>query len=234
MPFLKNEKQYWEHNNEFEMVLCLGDRFEMSAAVQAGIPFGIKFAHLYGGDTTLGAIDDTYRDQITLASFLHFTATDTHTKKVQNLTNQTDNIFTIGTISLNEIASFKPISRKELLTNYNISDNDYVLITFHPETIASLDNNLFAEEMKKSLLVIAESINLVVTMPNADTMGSLYREKLFELRDIIPNKIFLIENFGKLNYFSAMYHSKLLIGNTSSGIVEAASFETSQIIFGKP
>ncbi|AGC78680.1 GDP/UDP-N,N'-diacetylbacillosamine 2-epimerase (hydrolysing) [Nonlabens dokdonensis] len=216
--------EFWEHNHEYEMVFCLGDRFEMSAAVQAGIPFGIKFVHLYGGDTTLGAIDDIYRNQITLASFLHFTATEDHSKKIQKITNQVENIFTIGTISLNEIASFKPVSKKDLLTEYNIPVDDYVLVTFHPETIATEENELYAEEMKVSLLKIAESSNVVVTMPNADTMGSLYRDKLFETRSNKPDKIFLVENFGKKNYFSAMYHAKLLIGNTSSGIVEAASF----------
>ena len=78
--------------------------------------------------------------------------------------------------------------------------------------------------MKSALVSIAQDIFLVITMPNADTLGSVYRKQLEDLKTEYPNRVLLIENFGKTNYFSAMYYAKLLIGNTSSGIIEAASF----------
>jgi GDP/UDP-N,N'-diacetylbacillosamine 2-epimerase (hydrolysing) len=98
------------------------------------------------------------------------------------------------------------------------------LLTFHPETVAVKENIYFANEMKSALATIAEDIFLVITMPNADTLGSVYRKQLEDLKNEYPNRILLIENFGKTNYFSAMCYAKLLIGNTSSGIIEAASF----------
>ena len=78
--------------------------------------------------------------------------------------------------------------------------------------------------MKKALTVISEKINIIITMPNADTLGSLYRNELKDLKIKNPSTVFLIENFGKVNYFNAMYYAGILIGNTSSGIIEAASF----------
>lgn len=215
---------FWS-NNKYDLVFCLGDRFEMSAAVQAGIPFGVKFAHLHGGETTLGAIDNVYRHQITLASKLHFVATACFAKKISELIGTTDTIYDVGSLSLDNIKSFQPIDKKEFYTKFNIPSDDFVLITFHPETVSSTNNYQFAQEMKIALASISKNIFVVITMPNADTLGSFYRERLLSLKEENPKAILLIENFGKINYFSAMYYCKLLIGNTSSGIIEAASFE---------
>ena len=214
---------FWS-NNKYDLVFCLGDRFEMSAAVQAGIPFGVKFAHLHGGETTLGAIDNVYRHQITLASKLHFVATECFAKKVSELIGTSDTINDVGSLSLDNIKSFQPIDKKEFYTKFNIPSDDFVLVTFHPETVSSTNNYQFAQEMKIALATISKNIFVVITMPNADTLGSIFRERLLSLKEENPNSILLIENFGKINYFSAMYYSKLLIGNTSSGIIEAASF----------
>lgn len=215
--------EFWAIN-KFEIVFCLGDRFEMSAAVQAGIPFGVKFAHIHGGETTLGAIDNIYRHQITLASQIHFTSTSVYANKIVNLIGENKNVHTVGSLSLDEIKSYKPIEKKEFFKKFNIEDKYFALITFHPETISGIENNDFANEMKEALKEIAGNINLVITMPNADTLGSIYRKRLEELKEENPKKVILIENFGKANYFSAMFYAKILIGNTSSGIIEAASF----------
>lgn len=214
---------FWKMH-QYDLVLCLGDRFEMSAAVQAGIPFEVKFVHLHGGETTLGAIDNIYRHQITLASFLHFTATDTFSDKVASLTNSDHNIFTVGALSLSDIKSFIPVEKQTFYEKFIIPTEEFALVTFHPETIAADDNIQYAQEMKNALATISEKIFVVITMPNADTQGSIYREAIQKLKTERPEKILLIENFGKINYFSAMHYSKILIGNTSSGILEAASF----------
>jgi GDP/UDP-N,N'-diacetylbacillosamine 2-epimerase (hydrolysing) len=215
---------FWS-KNKYDLVFCLGDRFEMSAAIQAGIPFGVKFAHLHGGETTLGAIDNIYRHQITLASTLHFTSALVFKERVIQLTENEDFVFDVGSLSLDNIKSFQPIDKKIFYTNFNITKDDYVLVTFHPETVSSANNYQYAEVMKNALAMISKDIFVVITMPNADTLGSIYREKLLALKNENPNRILLIENFGKANYFSAMYYAKILIGNTSSGIIEAASFE---------
>lgn len=214
---------FWA-NNKFDLVFCLGDRFEMSAAVQAGIPFGVKFAHIHGGETTLGAIDNIYRHQITLASQIHFTSSDNYSNKVMSMIENQDNVHTVGALSLDEMSSFKPIEKDEFYSKYLIPISDYALVTFHPETVAANENVHYANEMKLALTAIAKELFLVITMPNADTLGTTYRQQLENLKKENPSQVLLIENFGKYNYFSAMYYAKLLIGNTSSGIIEAASF----------
>jgi GDP/UDP-N,N'-diacetylbacillosamine 2-epimerase (hydrolysing) len=210
--------------NKYDVVFCLGDRFEMSAAVQAGIPFGVNFAHIHGGETTLGAIDNIYRHQITLASKIHFTASKLYSEKIITLTDETKNVYTVGSLSLDEISHFMPIEKGVFYSKFSIPNEDYALLTFHPETVAVNENVHFAKEMKSALTELLQDVYLVITMPNADTLGTVYRQELEILKDEYPDRVLLIENFGKVNYFSAMYYAKLLIGNTSSGIIEAASF----------
>ena len=215
--------EFWA-NHTYDLVFCLGDRFEMSAAVQAGIPFGVKFAHIHGGETTLGAIDNVYRHQITLASKLHFTATDIFKNKVIDLIGSSENVFDIGSLSLNDIISFIPIDRDVFFEKFNIYKEEFALVTFHPETMSVHENIQYAKDMKNALETISKNIFVIVTMPNADTQGSVYREAINQLKKEFPERFLLIENFGKVNYFSAMHYAKILIGNTSSGILEAASF----------
>lgn len=214
---------FWQHN-KFDVVLCLGDRFEMSAAVQAGIPFNVKFAHLHGGETTLGAIDNIYRHQITLASNLHFTAGELFSDRVIELIGNNKNVYTVGSLSLNEIEKFQPIKRSEFYEKFKLPNKEFALITFHPETVNTEMNQHFASETRKALSQVASKLYLVITMPNADTMGSVFRMEIEQLKNEFSTQVLCIENFGKENYFSAMYYAKLLIGNTSSGIIEAASF----------
>lgn len=214
---------FWA-SHTFDSVLCLGDRFEMNAAVQAGIPFGVKFAHLHGGETTLGAIDNIYRHQITLAACLHFVATEMFKSKVIELTGNNKNIFNVGSLSLDNIDHFEAVDESIFYNQFKIPKANFALVTFQPETVASKDNLIYVHEMKIALSEIALDLNLVITMPNADTLGTSYRQVKTELKATYPNKIVLIENFGKKNYFSAMKYAQFLIGNTSSGIIEAASF----------
>lgn len=214
---------FWAHHH-YNLVFCLGDRFEMSAAVQSGIPFGVKFAHIHGGETTLGAIDNVYRHQITLASVLHFTATEEFKNKVTSLLETTEGISTVGSLSLDNLNSFIPIEKNIFYDTFRILNEDYALVTFHSETVSAKVNYQYAKSMRNALLKVAENLFLVITMPNADTLGSIYREEIIELKNELPERVLLIENFGKQNYFSAMHYSKILIGNTSSGILEAASF----------
>jgi GDP/UDP-N,N'-diacetylbacillosamine 2-epimerase (hydrolysing) len=214
---------FWQQN-KFHLILCLGDRFEMSAAVQAGIPFNVKYAHFHGGETTLGAIDNIYRHQITLASILHFTASEMFSERVIELIGSNKNVHTVGSLSLNEIENFIPINKTEFHEKFNIPNEDFALITFHPETVNTEMNQHFAYEMRKALLQIVSKLFLVITMPNADTQGYIYRIEIEKLKNEFPSQIVIVENFGKENYFSAIYYAKILIGNTSSGIIEAASF----------
>jgi GDP/UDP-N,N'-diacetylbacillosamine 2-epimerase (hydrolysing) len=214
---------YWSIN-KFDLVFCLGDRFEVSAAVQAGIPFGVKFAHLHGGETTLGAIDNIYRHQITLASKIHFSSTEAYKKRIESIIDNREHIYNVGSLSLDSIEEFQFMGEENFKNKFDLTNAPFVLITFHPETVKIDKNQEYALEMKSALKEMSNEYFLVITMPNADTNGKIFRNAIEELKTEIPQQVLCIENFGKTNYFNAMRYSEFLVGNTSSGIIEAASF----------
>lgn len=225
---------FWENNsNKFDWVFCLGDRFEMFAAVMAGLPYGVRFAHIHGGETTLGAIDNVFRHSITLASKLHFVATEAFADKVKALIDEDDNIVVSGALSLDNLADIKLLSRDEFLNKWNIDlAIPSILITIHPETVNAAQNHLYIEEVISALNELKDNYQLIITMPNTDTYGSVYRNAFKELEKNDPDKIKLIENFGIQSYFTCMKEARLMLGNTSSGIIEAASFHKYVINIG--
>lgn len=228
---VKKFAAFWEKNT-YDLVFALGDRFEMSAAVQSSIPYEIKLAHIHGGETTLGAIDNIFRHQITIASEIHFVSNNQNKLRVISLIGNKNKIYNIGSLSLNNIEKFKPFDKLLFLKKFKIPNSPFALATFHPETVSLNDNLSHVKEMKIALKSLSKKINLVITMPNADTLGSLYRSELNNLRNQNSKSIILIENFGKINYFNAMHFAKILIGNSSSGIIEAASFNKHVINVG--
>lgn len=215
--------EFW-NENIFDLVFCLGDRFEMSAAVQSSIPFRVKLAHFHGGETTLGAIDNIYRHQISLASQLHFVATEGFLDKVRSIIGDSKRIFNVGALSLDGINKIELPNWDDIIKLYDIPSKEFILTTFHPETLFPKKNKVYIKTICHVLNELCKKFHLVITLPNADTMGNLYRRSFILLKDENPLNITLIENFGKYNYFAAMKASKFIIGNSSSAILEAASF----------
>ena len=223
---------YWKEN-KFHCVLATGDRFEMSAAVQAGIPYGVLFAHLHGGETTLGAIDNIYRHQITLASKMHFVASDVFRDKVTEIVGCSSNVFNVGALSLDGVNELILPDWDDVRYKFGIPDKSFILVTLHPETIEVEKNELYSSITFETLAELCQPYQIIITMANADTMGKYYRDMAFKLKKKFSDSITLVDNFGKENYFSAMKSSKFLLGNTSSGIIEAASFRKFVINLGK-
>lgn len=218
---------FWSNYKEvFDYVLCLGDRFEMAAAVASGIPFNLRFVHFHGGETTLGAIDNIYRHFITLASTIHLVSTDQFKKRVTEITGSDGrNCFVVGSLSLANLRDAKILKPLEFKQKWNIDlIEKFILVTVHPETVAAEKNLQFADELFKILEYLSKEWQIVITMPNADTDGTLFREMFHRLKNQHSNKIHLIENFGTVSYFTCLKYADFLLGNTSSGIIEAASF----------
>jgi GDP/UDP-N,N'-diacetylbacillosamine 2-epimerase (hydrolysing) len=218
--------EFWKtHQNDFDWVFVLGDRYEMAAAVAASIPFSIPFAHLHGGETTLGAIDDIYRHSITHASKKHFVSTEEYAARVKKLKGQDADVTVCGSLSLDNLYDMAFLTSQQFIEKWNIDLNTpFLLVTVHPETIAYDKNALYAKEVCKALDVLSQNYRIVITMPNADTLGGVYRETFLKLKVRHENRIHLIENFGTLSYFSCLKYTSLVLGNSSSAIVEAASF----------
>ncbi len=217
---------FWKsHTREFDVVFCLGDRFEMAAAVAAGIPYSIKFAHIHGGETTLGAIDNIYRHSITLASTFHFVATEAFRIRVLELVKENPLCHVTGALSLDNLDEIRFLDSDRFFNLWGIDlKKRSILVTIHPETVASEKNAEYAKVSKETLIRLSNDFQVIVTLPNADTNGSVFRAMFAELKNEKPESIFLVENFGTQSFFTCMHYVDFVFGNSSSGIIEAASF----------
>lgn len=215
---------FWKENkDEFDVVLCLGDRYEMFAAVLSGIPFQIKFAHIHGGETTLGAIDNIFRNSITLASAYHFVTTDKFKIRVAELTSLNENIYVSGALGIDNIMTIPLYKVNEFHNKYEINlSNETILVTYHPETVDYKLNKQYINELIK-VIKINTDYQFLITMPNNDTTGSIVREELTKQLNMYKH-VWFYENLGSRGYLTAMKYCSFLLGNTSSGIIEAASF----------
>jgi GDP/UDP-N,N'-diacetylbacillosamine 2-epimerase (hydrolysing) len=212
----------WQ-NESFDLVFALGDRFEMFAAVASGVPFNIKFAHIHGGETTKGAIDDAFRHSITQMSNLHFACTEIYRQRVVELTGSEKHAYNTGALGLDNLRSIQFLSEEEFKLIHGIDLNTpTILTTVHPETISFENNSHYIEELIAAFDQL-QDFQFVITMPNADTSGLIIREKLM-VYAAENKRIKLVENFGTLGYLSCMKLCRMMLGNTSSGFFEASYF----------
>lgn len=210
-------------HNKTDLIICLGDRYEMFAAVSASVPFNIPVAHFYSGETTLGAIDNKFRHAITQMATYHFTATEQYAQKVAQLTGGNPHIYNVGALSLDNLQNIHLLDKTEFESACHINmHNKTILVTFHPETVSAEMNITYARELISALK--KTDYQIIITMPNADTMGHKIRAELLSFAQQNQGRVFAIENFGTQGYFSCMALCSFLLGNTSSGIIEAASF----------
>ena len=220
---------FWS-TNHFDLILCLGDRYEMFAAISASIPFNIPIAHISGGEETLGAIDNVYRHSLSVMSKFHFTNTQKNAERVKQITGSSKNIYHTGSLAIDNVNDTKLYNSNEFKELFNFElDQPFILFTFHPETVDYEMNKEYAKIIENLLIDI--KYNVLVTMPNADTMGGVIRDALYKAADKNKN-ICLIESLGSKGYYTALKNSILVLGNSSSGIVEAASFSKYVINLG--
>ncbi|MDA8692820.1 UDP-N-acetylglucosamine 2-epimerase [Saprospiraceae bacterium] len=209
--------------DKLDLVIALGDRYEMFAAVAASIPFNLRIAHIHGGETTKGAIDNKFRHSITLMSELHFTCSDLYSSRIKELIGHECPVYNVGALSLDNLSNMDLLSVDQFRKEFNIDLSiPTVLSTFHPETVSVKMNENYAKVLVDVFEELSKDFQIVITMPNADTMGSLIRD-FFTKLSVSNDRVICVENFGSLGYFSCMKHCFFILGNSSSGIVEAAT-----------
>lgn len=214
----------WAREN-YDLIIVLGDRYEMFAAIASSVPFNTPVAHLHGGETTLGAIDDKFRHAITAMSAYHFTSTEGHKKRVTDILGHSDHVYNVGALALDNIKNLPLLSIGEFKEKFGIDlSRPTILSTFHPETVSVEKNIDFIHEVLNSFDEL-QQWQVIITMPNADTMGSQVRQIIQDyLAKRNDGRIVGVETLGMTGYYSAMKYCDFLLGNTSSGIIEAASF----------
>jgi UDP-hydrolysing UDP-N-acetyl-D-glucosamine 2-epimerase len=205
-----------------DILLVLGDRFEMHAAVVAALPFKIPVAHIHGGESTEGAMDDAVRHSITKLSHLHFVATEEYRRRVLQMGEEPWRVIVSGAPGLDNLHSIKLLDRQELGAHSGLRlDSDPLLVTFHPVT---LEYERTEGQVRELLEALGEcGLPIVFTMPNADTNGRVIIRMLDEFIQSHPQAQ-LVENLGTQRYFSLMAIAAAMVGNSSSGIIEAPSF----------
>ena len=213
-----------------DILVVLGDRFEMYAAAVAALPFKIPIAHIHGGEVTQGALDDALRHSMTKLSHLHFVATEGYARRVIQLGEEPWRVVVSGAPGLDNLNTFPLLPAHEIEEKFGLRlDVPPLLVTFHPVTLEYEQTEYQMEELLAALDMI--DMPIVFTMPNADTRNSVIRRMIadfVEAHDAAQS----VENFGRQGYFSMMALAAALVGNSSSGIIEASSFKLPVVNIG--
>jgi len=201
-------------------LLVLGDRFEsFGAAISAHI-LGIKIIHLHGGETSLGALDDKLRHAISQLSSLHFTSSDIHMKKVSDILGSSEGVFNVGPMVIDGLLNLKNISKEQFQNKTGfIFSQINLLITFHPETLSADFGISGFENLLKSLENY--NCNILFTAPNADTGSKYILDKIIKFISKNEKRYFYIPSLGQDLYLNALLLFDCIVGNSSSGIIEA-------------
>ncbi len=215
-----------------DILLVLGDRFEMHAAALAALPFKIPVAHIHGGELTQGAIDDALRHSITKLSHLHFVSTQEYAHRVIQMGEEPWRVTVSGAPSLDNLKAVKLLSRAEIEMRFGVhlGEGPFLLVTYHPVTLEFEHTRRHTEELLAALEM--SGLPVIFTMPNADTQGRLIRTLIREYVQAHPNAQ-AVESLGTQGYFSLMAQAAAMIGNSSSGIIEAPSFHLPVVNIGE-
>lgn len=216
--------------NAIDLLIVLGDRYEILPVVTAAALFSIPVAHISGGDITTGVIDDQIRHAVTKMSHLHFPGTQKSAETIKQLGEDPTRVHPVGELSLDRIRTLETIEWKKLESNLDLSSSDIVICTFHPETI---DKGVGSHFVRKLLEALASkgSYEIMVTGANSDPGGHEINQACKELAQKVKNIHFEM-SLGQIRYFSLLKYAKLMIGNSSSGIVEAKLFDLPVINIG--
>ena len=210
------------HDLAPELLLVLGDRFEILAAATAAALMRIPVAHIHGGEATEGAIDDSLRHAITKLSHLHFTSTEPYRQRVIQMGENPEHVFCFGAPGIDSIASPKLLSREQLEESIGFKlGGRFLLVTFHPVTLGSAPTSDEMAALLDALAGTPADIRLIFTMPNADAGGRALTEQIRRFADLHPDRAAAFTSLGQLRYLSAMKHCLAVVGNSSSGVIEA-------------
>ncbi|PHI16607.1 UDP-N-acetylglucosamine 2-epimerase (hydrolyzing) [Fusobacterium polymorphum] len=215
-----------------DMVILLGDRYEILAATIAAYTAKIPISHLCGGEITEGAYDDAYRHSITKMSYLHFTETALSSKRVIQLGEEPSRVYCYGSLGNDELSKIVYKNKKQLENEISLSLENYILIVYHAVTLEQKDPSVFFEGMIKYLLNNFTNYNLIVIKGNSDSYGRSINQKIDILEKENPNRIKSYFSIPRDLYLNLLKNADLMIGNSSSGICEAPSLETLNINIG--
>jgi GDP/UDP-N,N'-diacetylbacillosamine 2-epimerase (hydrolysing) len=215
-----------------DIIVLLGDRFEIFAAAQAALVARIPIAHIHGGEITEGAVDEAFRHAITKMSHLHFTSTEEYRSRVIQLGENPDKVFTVGAAALDNIHRLSFLNKVDLERELGLSLGQRALmVTFHPATLDNTDPKEQFEELLYALDKFPD-ISLIFTKSNADANGRAIGLMIDDYVRRNGKRATAHTSLGYVRYLSALSHVSGVIGNSSSGLIEAPSFKIGTVNVG--
>lgn len=222
---------YLAHNRP-DLIIVIGDRFELLPVVNTALLLNIPIAHLSGGDVTEGAIDNQIRHAISKMSHIHFTGTENSRNNLIKMGEEGWRIFNTGEPGIDSILANEPILKPVLYNELGLDeDKKLVIVTFHPDTINNLINPQFLITLFKRLIDDYPDYQFLITSSNFDTGGVEINETFIKLAEVNEN-IFFVKSLGQKRYYSVLKYADFMLGNSSSGIIEAQSFKLPVINVG--
>ncbi|MGZ4158461.1 MAG: UDP-N-acetylglucosamine 2-epimerase, partial [Bacteroidia bacterium] len=233
MSALQEQMGFYLAKNKPDLMLVFGDRFELLPVVTTCLVMNIPVAHISGGDVTEGAIDNQIRHSITKMAHLHFPATEIYKQNLMKMGEEEWRICVAGEPGLDQIANLNYISKDELFDELKLDKNlPLLLCTFHPETI---DNTITPEFIRDLFqgLISQKKYQVLVTASNFDQGGTQINNVLEAIAGSSAFGFRYVKSLGQRKYYSLLKHTALLLGNSSSGITEAQSFNVPALNIGK-
>ena len=218
--------------NRLDLLIVLGDRYELMGICTAAMLNKIPIAHLHGGEITQGAMDESIRHAITKLSYLHFTSTEEYRKRVIQLGEEPERVFRVGATGIENIMKTSLLSKKELSKSIGFSlENPYVVATYHPVT---LSESRVEQQLQNFLRVVREhrEYRYIITKANADDGGEIINEVLEKFAEENEN-VLVVSSLGMKRYLSAVKYADFVAGNSSSGIIEVPSLKVPTINIGE-
>jgi len=215
-----------------DILVVLGDRYEIFSAVSTAMISRIPIAHLHGGESTEGAFDESIRHSITKMSHIHFTATEQYKNRVIQLGENPSTVFNVGGLGIDNIKKLKLLDKEEFEKSIDFKLNKKnILVTFHPVT---LESSTASEQFKNLLDAIdmLEETNIIFTKANSDTDGRIINSMIDEYVSKNTFKSVCFTSLGQVRYLSALQYVDAMVGNSSSGLLEVPSFKIGTINIG--
>lgn len=215
-----------------DILVVLGDRFEMLAAAQAAMFFKIPIAHIHGGEITEGAIDDSIRHCITKMAHIHLVSAEPYRARVIQLGENPVNVYNVGALGIEQVLNTERMSRADLESSlqFNFRERTF-LVTYHPVTLSRTGNEVAINNLLAALDEFPDA-SIIITKPNADSEGRFIAEQIDSYVSRSEGRVLGVNNLGRLRYLSAASLSDAVIGNSSSGVIEIPALQKPTVNIG--
>lgn len=219
--------------NHYDAMIVLGDRYELLGFCTAAVICRVPIIHIHGGEITEGAIDDKIRHAITKMASLHFPSIEPYAKRILQMGESPERVFPVGALGIDNILQITTLDKPQLLQLLGISDAlPLAAVTFHPVTVESPE--MAAQEVQEVLQALLETgVYAVITCPNSDVGGMQVYTQIARAVEAHPEQMCLHKSLGQKRYLSLLRHADIMVGNSSSGILESAAFGLPTVDIGE-